>query len=795
MRRSIVLGLVDRALAHPWKALGAMALVTLAAAPGLARLELRTDGHALVPPHDPAVLFDAEVRERFGLGDVIVVLLETSRPAGIYDLDTLTRLQQASRAVAALDGVERGDVTSLDTERRDRVYPGTLSFRPFLDPLPNNDKLMEVLHSDIEAAQIVTGTLVSADRTAAAILVEAAPADRGDRSDFYHSVREAVAPFADADHRFRVVGAPVAESQLGTHVLEDLVRLLPLAILAIVAVLWIGCRRISGVALALTEIGSCLIFTFGLMGWVGAPVYLTTAVLPVILVTLGLADEIHVLWHYQRELAASPPGEPPAAPLRRTFGRLVVPLTLTSLTTALALLSFLGSEIRPVASFGIFAAVGIGYCLLFTLVVVPAAISLLPKERFTRPPRAPAVGGTRVAAGLAPLLSRPGVTLGVLAAVTAGMALGLPRLVVQDSWVDGFAPESELRRDIARVNQKLHGTHLLLAEVDFDPAAGAATATVRDLEAPLLLPANLEAIGDFERFIREQPGVGGVLGPHSHLSTVAYLWLGRREGTRRIPEEPRQVELVIKRFANGRGEHRLREVIDPELRRGLVTIFLEDANYRDTAALMAAIRAYARERLEPIGARVGFAGDVAVSQAMIPAIVRTQVTSLLTALAGALLVVILLYRSVTVGLLVALPAATAVLWVFGWMAWTGVALGVATSMFCAVTLGVGIDYAIHFFARYRLLEDAGGADGPVLGALREAGPAILADTAAIAFGFGLLGLSQVPGNARLGLLVALALVSSCLLTLVGLGAVLELRRRRARRPAPGAELARQPGQA
>jgi hypothetical protein len=793
MRRSIFLGLVDRVLAHPRPALAAMALVTLAAAPGLTHLELRTDGHALVPPDDPAVLFDAEVRERFGLGDVIVVLLETGRPEGIYDLDTLSRLQQVSRAVAALDGVETGDVTSLDTERRDGVYPGTLIFRPFLDPLPDDDRLMEDLRSDLEAAQIVTGTLVSADHTAAAVLVEVPTAGGGDRSDFYRRVREAVVPFADADHRIRVVGAPVAETQLGTHVLEDLVRLLPLAILAITLVLWIGCRRIAGVALALTEIAACLIFTFGLMGWVGAPVYLTTAVLPVVLVTLGLADEIHVLWHYQRELSSAPAGEAPAAPVRRTFERLATPLTLTSLTTALAFLSFLVSEIRAVAGFGLFAAVGIGYCLLFTLVVVPAALALLPAERFTRPARAPSVGGTRVAAGLAPLLRRPGPTLGVLAAITAGLALGLPRLVVQDSWVDGFAPESELRRDIARVNEKLHGTHLLLVEVDFDPAAGAATAQVRDLEAPLLLPANLEAIGNLERFIREQPRVGGVLGPHSHLSTVAYLRLGRLEGTRRISEVPHQVEKTIQRFADARGEQRLREVFDPELRRGLVTIFLEDANYRDTAALMAAIRAYSRERLEPIGARVGFAGDVAVSQAMIPAIVRTQVGSLLTALAGALLIVILLYRSLTVGVLVILPAVTAVLWVFGAMAWTGVHLGVATSMFCAVTLGVGIDYAIHFFERYRLLRDSGATD-PVAGALSEAGPAILADTVAIALGFGLLGLSQVPGNARLGLLVALALVSSCLLTLVGLGSLLAIRLR-VRRPATAAGLARRAGEA
>ena len=53
------------------------------------QLELRTDGHALVPPRDPTVLFDAAVREDFGIRDPLVVLVETSHPDGIYNAATL----------------------------------------------------------------------------------------------------------------------------------------------------------------------------------------------------------------------------------------------------------------------------------------------------------------------------------------------------------------------------------------------------------------------------------------------------------------------------------------------------------------------------------------------------------------------------------------------------------------------------------------------------------------------------------------------------------------------------------
>ncbi|MCP4663903.1 MAG: hypothetical protein GY856_51625, partial [bacterium] len=55
------------AIAHPRRAIALLLAATFAAAPGLVRLELRTDGHALVPPADPVVHFDAEVREHFHL--------------------------------------------------------------------------------------------------------------------------------------------------------------------------------------------------------------------------------------------------------------------------------------------------------------------------------------------------------------------------------------------------------------------------------------------------------------------------------------------------------------------------------------------------------------------------------------------------------------------------------------------------------------------------------------------------------------------------------------------------------
>ena len=777
--------LAEKSMARPRRAIAVMAVVTLAIAPGLARLKLRTDGHALMPLNDPAILFDAEVRDHFHLRDPIVVLVETSRPQGIYDLGTMRRVRDLSAALARLPGVGADEVMSLATEHRDRVYPGTLNFRPFLDPLPDTPELMETLRGDVDAAPILKGTLVSADGQAAAIFV-GAPNSFGkeataDRTALYRTILETAKPFEQDGDRIVVAGAPVAESLLGTHILEDLRLLVPLALLVIALACWWGCRRLWSLPVVLPKMAASLLFTFGLMGWLGVPVYLTTAVLPVVLITAFLADELHLLWHYQQILAQRPPGPPeitdhmPA--LRQAVLEMSRPIALVSLTTVAGFFSFSPSTIVPVQSFSLFSSLAVLFCLIWTFTVVPATLALIGGKRIER--RGPSILDGRVLVRfLAPLLSRPRMTLAALGLLTLGLGAGLARLVVQDSWIDGFAKGSAFRRATDEVNAKLLGTHILLAHVTLHPPPERIP-EVNDRKGPLLDPAALKALGRFEDFLRAQPGVGGVLGPSSHLVTVSYLWQARREEYRRIPDDPERVEHLIQLFDDARSPRRRREVIDDSLSRTVVSIYLKGADYRHTARLMNAIRGYERTHLTPLGMKVGFAGDVAVSQAMIPAIVTTQVSSLLIALVGCWLVISLLYRSVVTGFWSVLPACVAVLWVFGLMGWFNIPLGVATSMFCAITLGIGVDYAIHYVERYKVAQ-AAGDPRPDLKALEETGPAIVIDSGAIALGFGLLAVSQVPANERLGLLVGVALVSSSLLTLVGLAALLpRVSRRRA----------------
>ena len=876
------------AIARPRRALWAAAGVVLLLAPGLLRLHLRVDGQSLVDPGAAAVRRDAEIRARFGLREPIVVLAETAGRGGVLDPEVLRRLQAMTTALQGLPGVGADHVMSLATEKRDEVYPGTLNFRTLLDPLPATAADLARLRGDLAAVGLLTGTLISADGRVATILVGVPPGE-ADRAGLCRQVEETVRPLAGRKLTATVVGAPAAEALLGLHILQDLALLLPLALLKVALVLWIACRRPWPVGLALVKVACCCACTLGLMGWLGVPVQLPTAVLPVLLATLGLAEEIHIFFRWQRRLAAMPAtsatsatlatsamspmvatpateatapaaaagadaqgggplgaaaqgggplgaaaqgGGPLAAAVAATMREVARPAIVTALAMAIGFLSLVISPLPAVRALGLFAGIGVLGSLLWTLAVTPATLVLVPpgrmRRRYPQAARAasaaaearaasaasaarPALASEAASAGrasqaawpaeegwtvraVAPLLARPRIAVAGLVLLTLAAGAGLLRLRVQDSWLSGFAAGSPFRRAAERADRELLGTHLLLIEVTAaEPPGGAPRGTLR--AGPLLDPAVLRRIGALEGFLRSLPGVGGVQGPTDQLAAAHYLWMARRAGSRVVPATSREIEKTLDRFEMARGVERRREVIDDSLTRAVITVFLKGANYQDTRRILAALDAHARRPGATDGLRLALAGDVAVSQATIASVVRVELASLALTLAAAFLVIALLWRSPLLAALGILPSAVAVLWIFGVMGALGIPLGIATAMFCAIALGLGVDYAAHLIEEVAAerrrgapgaggapdaagapgvasASDAAGAPGAVWRAVAVAGPAIVADTVSMGIGFAILGFSRVPANARLGQLVAFALFASCLVTLGALAPIL-----------------------
>ncbi len=866
------------AIRRPRTALVVAAAITLAAAPGMFRLKLRTDGRALVSPVAPEVQYDKSIRDQFGIEDEIVVLIRSASTDGIFNADTLQLVRDLTADFRKLPGINPSNVISLATEPSFRMRPGTINPQRLLEPPLKTKTELDLLREDLRRIELYTGTLVSLDGKSTAILV-GTPADC-DRTRLAGQLKQMIDARQPTPEEIAVTGAPVAESLLGIHILEDLgvpqkllgastrsrteqagwkapanlhqlklfvarrVGLVPVAILVMVLVFFITFRSAPATLAPLPGIVATLLSVFGLMGWAGAPIYLTTAVMPVLLVATGVTNDIYLFTRYFN-LLREDPGKGRVELLGETFDKLSSAVAITSLTTAIGFFSFAFSPLGPVSAFGLWAGAGVLLGLFYSLTIVPAMLALIPPGWLIsrrRPERPAALSRlSTFFAGLGRSVVRwRWLTVACALLVVALTPLGLRRLVVQDSWTDAFDPDSEFRWSTQLVNSNFYGMHLLFVCMDASERATGELPAPPNGQNRILLPGTLchelqeiegsaitlsvtptnaaaprvwhsqiellrrigtnilawvvptpdgdgfardigdakirfdlavhsqikpeivTASRDLAAFLRERRdcAVGGVIGPYEYLCTTRFMAQPGNPAARELMGLASENRMLWSYYVFALGQKRLRQVVDKDYSRSLTTVFLKDANFVETARLMNEIRAYEREHLAPKGIKLGFAGDVALSQSLIHGIVTTQLQSLCWSLVGIYLVTSLLGGSWRWGIFCVLPSALAVLIKFAVMGWAGIPLGVATSMFAAMTLGIGVNCAIQLLEAYDQARAAGAPPPEALNrALGLTGVPALINTLAVSLGFGVLMLSQVPANARLGILVVLGLVN------------------------------------
>ncbi len=866
-------------LRHPLLMLLATLLVVLAAAAGMTRLELRTDASALVPDRHPLVRSDRALRDRVDMEDPVVVVLETDHPDGIYNAHSLDALIRLTRALRDVEGLEPDDIISLATEPSDRWSANRASYDGLLDVVPANPEDMQRLRDDVNGVRIYDGTLVAVDGSAAAVFVGVSASD--DLTPLLGRLMTALEAIPVAPDRLQLLGAPVAQTLLGTHLLRDLgvpagmlgpaaslverpsgaargpgrYGLVAPALLVMALVFLVVFRTPVAPLLPLLEGGAAVTFTLGLMGWFGVPVYLTLAVLPVILIAVGVADEIHIMERYRRRRFTNGTTDRAAA-VHATLSEMTAPVVRTSLTTGVAFLAFAASPLEAVRAFGIFCAVGVLFCLAFSLGPLPALLLLVP-ERWVIGSARPRITRRDPWGALGRMLThRRPLVLAVFCGVLVLTVLGVTRVTVRDSWIEGFAADSRFREATARFNRGFHGSHVLLVGaatdepvargvlpvhavenhaitfpatidpevlqpgvwVSLHPLPGHAPealggqalsriASVREtthgfqcsttpLDGPLralirlaetdsvaytlgrrpaLEPETLDAMCVLASRLRADStaSVGGVLGPCEVVSTTAYLLAHRDEAERVIPREPARLKQIWASYGHVRGEGRLREVVSADGRTTALRAFLKEPDYAGVSALMAELGSWETELLEPLGLRMEFGGDIAVSQALIDGVVGSQIRSLGLALLLVFLVAWGTGQGWRYGLRVLIPTGLSVAGGFAVMGFAGIPLGVATSMFGGMMLGIGVDYAIHLQDRRTEALHAGETPAEaLLVALRETGPPILINATGLVLGFGVLAVSAVPANARLGILLGITVTLCALLTLGLLPALL-----------------------
>jgi predicted RND superfamily exporter protein len=687
--------------------------------------------------------------------------------SGVYTPEALQRIARLSDGLSRVDGVVADSVVSLATVPRVALVDGQVDTGPLYRQQDQLDtEAIQRLRREVNKRGYNTGTLVSVDGKGAAIIAKVEP--DADRYRLLEETRSLIAGESSGNDSVYVSGSALAQAVLGQATARDLARLIPAVIAVLGLMLFLSFRHLAPALLSLTEIAVSLIWMAGLMGLTGQPVFVTTLVLPVVLIAVGVSDDVYALGHFFNEA-----GRAENLTIEETivtaFRGAARPIGMTAISTVVGLLSMVAVSLNPLRVFGLFGSAAIIFSTLFTFSLLPALLALLRPHIRWKGDHTVALGGRPAASALRLLTGQRSpwrVTLcAVIVAACAGLAT--TRLRVDDSWIRNLPAKSDIVRGDKFFNEKMAGTTAL--ELMVDATRGAWFTSVE----------GLSALGSLEWVLARVPHVGAVnclfndvVRTNSSLGGINYGAYRAALRNGRLPLTKVDIDRALAVLSHS--PHALiRDRVDEEYRRVRVTVFIRDADY---SRIDNVLRAAERETLDQgLDHRIVPFGDGWISYLTVRLLVEGQVSSIALALMTDLILISILLGSVRMGLIAVLPVAFSLLLVIAALALAGKPLGIANSMFAGIALGIGLDFAIHLVTAYRQrLDQRMPASEALRTTLEVTGPAVCVSAASIAAGFSVLMLSEIAPNVQLGIMICLCLVTCAVTTLLLIPSLLKL---------------------
>lgn len=595
---------------------------------------------------------------------------------------------------------------------------------------------------------LFAGRLVSADGRVAAVY--APLRETATRESVYRAVTDHLAslPPAGNGDRILVAGKVMIEGGLGAAMRADLRRLAPVVVAVLLVLMWTYFRHPVLALLPVLTAVVPVVWTLGLMAWLQVPIYVPTTLVPVILLIIGITEEVHLLGEYRR-LGRSL--ERHAALLAALDG-IKRPVTFMTLTTAVGFASPASSPILPLAYFGLFTAFGIAGAYLITFTLTPALLSFVKRPAHWDRPALGACGRHLVRLGEA-TARRPAWIMALFAVLGAAAVWGAAQVRVDENWVERFKPGHVLHDSDARLNRALGGTALLYGQIN----AGA-----DDLKDPAVL-ARVEAL---QTAIAALPEIGKVTSVVDLLKRSNRVLHQDEAAWERLPATRAAVAQQLLLLESTGDPNDLDLWINAEVSRALFWIQLKDAHASTAAALLPRLDALARQQLGAQASAV-FGGPASVNAAMAELVVTSQLWSLVLGLAAEFAVLWLLYRSLAWSLLAMLPLAIVLPAIFATLSALGRYVDIPLAVLASIVIGLAVDYAIYVVERYRSARAGGDEHAPAAGrTLGESGAIVLADSVALGLGFCVLVLSHFAPLTFIGLMTAGVLVASALLALL-----------------------------
>ncbi len=540
------------------------------------------------------------------------------------------------------------------------------------------------------------------------------------------------------DYSTFISGDSYNQLKISDYIFKILLMLPPLAIIVILLVFkWqMGAFKPTLMSILPAAMGS--LWTFGFIGWLGNEVTLLTAIVPILIIVIGSADGLHFMSHFQD---AKNDGKDNIIGLTNTLNLVGIPMIVTTLTSIAGFLSLLTIQTESVFDLAIFSSIGILFAGIATWYVLPLLlvgnIDILPNKSHKKK--------IDLSSYLRKLWGIPSFIIVLIVLIIT--VFSFSHIDNEFNMLMIYKKSTIVNKNAEKIQEVNGGSIPIFVTIKLD-------------STPISL-TSLDEVNDLADELNNFDKVSKVINPYEFMNLIYKtnfdddipndivlnnIYSGIISNKNNIIDNLISVDETTVRllvFTNDLDNDTLTEIEE------VVTSFSDNASVTGVQYLMK---------------------DLNVN------IASMQIRSILLALGIVLLMLLVTLRSFKIAIYSLLPIVVTVIGLYGFLGLSGISLNVTTVIIFSITIGVGIDYAIHFSSLYKYyLKENNDNDSAIEKAYNNSSKPIITNALGISLGLSILMLSPLNIHFNVSVLMWVSMGISVLVTLTLLPTIFRLR--------------------
>ena len=571
-------------------------------------------------------------------------------------------------------------------------------------------------------------------------------------------------------------GIPMIADDMMSFIKNDIIVFGIGVFLFIIATLWLVFKRLIWIFVPISSCFFSVVIMMGILGLLGWKVTVISSNFIALMLILTMAMNIHMSTRFL-QLSEKYPNKNVLELISLTTNKMFWPILYTVLTTIIAFLSLIFSEIKPIIDFGWMMTLGLISSFAITFTLLPVLINFVPKENIVLRQHENSI--------ITSFFSKVSqnnhkIIFGLTGIIIVLSLIGISRLEVENSFINYFDKKTEIYKGMKLIDEKLGGTTPLEVIIKFsnkekqkidneDEFEDWGEEEGENDEKYWFTKDKIDKISSVHNYLDSLPQVGKVLSFSSIIDVATLLNNNKPLGTLEMGVLYSKIPETIKT-----------EIVNPyiSIKDNEARINLRIIDSQENLKRNELIKKINYDLKNKIGLKENefkLAGVLILFNNLLQSLFKSQILTLGLVMTGIFIMFVILFRNIKLSLIGVIPNFIAAFFILGIIGLIGIPLDMMTITIAAITIGIAVDNSIHYIYRFKEeFSNYRNYNETINLCHSSVGKAILNTSITIVFGFSILVLSNFIPTIYFGVFTSIAMLIAMISVLTLLPALILL---------------------